>query len=445
MSSDNTVISVRNLTKSYNLSHQSSANTTIREAIISSLKNPFKRGNTEEFQALKDVSFDVQMGDVVGVVGRNGAGKSTLLKVLSRITAPTKGEVRMRGRVGSLLEVGTGFHPELTGRENIYLNGAILGMSHREIAQQFDAIVDFSGTERFLDTPIKRYSSGMSVRLAFAVAAHLDPEILIVDEVLAVGDAEFQKKCLGKMHDVAKGGRTILFVSHNMGAVSSLCTKAIFMQQGQLRAIDKVERVIDMYMESGETYEGERFWPNLDIAPGDPRLRLSAVRVRNQAGETSALVGMHENIELDIEYQVFERLPELRVAFRLIASDGTIAFTSDDYAVEEWQKRPRDLGTYRSTCSIPGNLLNEGRYTIMIKTDIPMRENIIEMDEVIVFHVEQMHSYRNGVVEHLPGAVYPVLPWRVEASLQNGTTSRLTSAPIVSSNGTHAATVTARS
>jgi lipopolysaccharide transport system ATP-binding protein len=252
-------ISVRNLGKMYRLAHQGKRTNSFREAITSTVLAPFRRlrqlrgtDNTmEEFWALKDVSFDVQPGEVVGIIGRNGAGKSTLLKILSRIVEPTEGEIRLRGRVASLLEVGTGFHPELTGRENIYLNGSILGMKRREIDSKFDEIVDFAEVEKFLDTPVKRYSSGMYVRLAFAVAAHLEPEILIVDEVLAVGDAEFQKKCLGKMKEVSTGtGRTVLFVSHNMLAVNSLCSSGLELAGGGIVACGTSTDVVNHYVNS---------------------------------------------------------------------------------------------------------------------------------------------------------------------------------------------------
>jgi len=234
MSSSDIAISVRKVSKSYTIAHNRQKYTTLVEEVFSRLRNPSRPQQSETFWALNDVSFDIQVGDIVGIIGRNGAGKSTLLKILSRITVPTKGEIDVYGRIGSLLEVGTGFHPELTGRENVFLNGAILGMRRWEIQKQFDAIVDFAGVEKFLDTPVKRYSSGMYVRLAFAVAAHLNPEILIVDEVLAVGDSEFQKKCLGKIKDVSEHGRTVLFVSHQMQAITQLTKRCLFMSQGQV-------------------------------------------------------------------------------------------------------------------------------------------------------------------------------------------------------------------
>jgi len=246
-------LSVRNVSKSYTIAKNQERESTLAETMLKKLRNPFARVEKETFWALKDVSFDVQQGEVLGIIGRNGAGKSTLLKILSRITEPTDGEIDLYGRVGSLLEVGTGFHPELTGRENIFLNGAILGMSRAEIKKQFDAIVDFAGVEKFLDTPVKRYSSGMYVRLAFAVAAHLRSEILIIDEVLAVGDAEFQKKCLGKMQDVAHDGRTVLFVSHNMAAVRGLCASALLLDEGRLAMTGRSEHAVAKYMSTRQT------------------------------------------------------------------------------------------------------------------------------------------------------------------------------------------------
>ncbi len=250
------VIRIENLSKSYRIQHGAARSEyrTLRESLAAAATWPLRKlqgkvgGSVEEFWALKDVNLEIQQGEVVGFIGRNGAGKSTLLKILSRITAPTTGEIRLHGRVGSLLEVGTGFHPELTGRENVYLNGSILGMSRREIQSKFDEIVEFSGVEKFLDTPVKRYSSGMYVRLAFAVAAHLEPELLVVDEVLAVGDAEFQKKCLGKMGEVAKTGRTVLFVSHNMAAVSELCSRVMILQSGHVIADGPTTSIVSQYL-----------------------------------------------------------------------------------------------------------------------------------------------------------------------------------------------------
>jgi len=248
MSSSELAVSVRNLSKCYKLTHQGSRHATLAELVLERVRHPLRRTETESFWALRDFEFDIRRGEVVGIIGRNGAGKSTLLKILSRITEPTTGSIELFGPVGSLLEIGTGFHPELTGRENIFLNGAILGMRRREILRQFDNIVEFAAVNKFLDTPVKRYSSGMYIRLAFAVAAHLNPEILIIDEVLAVGDVEFQKKCLGKLQEVSNEGRTVLFVSHNMAAVRQLCTSAILLTSGTLSRHGPTAEIIDHYM-----------------------------------------------------------------------------------------------------------------------------------------------------------------------------------------------------
>ena len=266
-------ISARGIAKSYIIRHNASDHVTLAETVLARLKNPLRRAQKETFWALNDITFDVKQGDVVGVIGRNGAGKSTLLKILSRITKPSKGEIHLHGRVGSLLEVGTGFHPELTGRENIYLNGAILGMRKPEIRKHFDAIVDFSGVEQFLDTPVKRYSSGMYVRLAFAVAAHLESEILVVDEVLAVGDAEFTRKCLGKMQDVSKSGRTVLFVSHQMQSVAVLCNKAMYLERGECTYAGDVPTAIEHYMKSFKNPESAAIDPQRRPGTGEYRFK----------------------------------------------------------------------------------------------------------------------------------------------------------------------------
>ncbi len=309
----------------------------------------------EEFWALKDVSFEVKRGEVVGIIGRNGAGKSTLLKILSRITEPTEGRVTLRGRVASLLEVGTGFHPELTGRENIFLNGAILGMSKAEIRKKFDEIVAFAEVERFLDTPVKRYSSGMYVRLAFAVAAHLEPEILVVDEVLAVGDAEFQKKCLGKMKDVATGGRTVLFVSHNMGAIKNLCRKALFLRQGRVVAYTDVDEAVQMYLArgSGET----------DFRPESKKDRqVLAITAKSEKGVEGENFLSNEAIRVGVEYHLRQKTKGARIGFSLINQDGVplCACSPEDesFLTEE------EAGTHRLEAVIPPNTFLKGNYQI---------------------------------------------------------------------------------
>ncbi len=325
----NVAVSVRGLSKSYSIARNAAQHTTAGEALMHRLRHPFARAERETFLALDDVSFDIQKGDVVGIIGRNGAGKSTLLKILSRITEPTKGRIDLYGRVGSLLEVGTGFHPELTGRENIFLNGAILGMQKSEIARQFDAIVDFSGTEQFLDTPVKRYSSGMYVRLAFAVAAHLNPEILIIDEVLAVGDAEFQKKCLGKMKDVADSGRTVLFVSHNMQSVSLLCDKGIFLGNGRVTYTGEIQGAISAYLASfGSDKQQER---DPEQRPGSGEYRIVSFSPSKQ------IFASDEDKEFTFRLKHYHgRAGKMFLAFYVYNSSGVIMTQCDSRLVGGW-------------------------------------------------------------------------------------------------------------
>ena len=357
MSSKNLAVSVRGLSKSYTIAHNDVKHSTASEAIIHGIKNLGKRSTKETFWALKDVSFDIEKGDVVGIIGHNGAGKSTLLKVLSQITEPTSGEIRLYGRVGSLLEVGTGFHPELTGRENIYLNGAILGMKKSEIARQFDAIVDFAEVEKFLDTPVKRYSSGMYVRLAFAVAAHLNPEILIVDEVLAVGDANFQKKCLGKMEEIGDSGRTVIFVSHNMSTVLRLCKTVVLMDHGRVIKTGKGEELTSDYLALGNknVITAERVWPQSSEAPGDKTARLRAARVLNSRGQVSEAMDIAEPMSVEIEYEFLGGNVACTALFHVINETGTVLFSSADFNSKDWGATSRTPGLVRSTCHIPGN------------------------------------------------------------------------------------------
>ena len=320
-----------------------------------------------EFWALRDVSFDVQPGEVVGIIGRNGAGKSTLLKILSRITEPTSGEVRIRGRIASLLEVGTGFHPELSGRENIFLNGAILGMTKPEIRAKFDEIVDFAGVEQFIDTPVKRYSSGMYVRLAFAVAAHLEPEILIVDEVLAVGDAEFQKKCLGKMKDVAGHGRTILFVSHNMAAVKSLCDRAILMQNGTKFSEGSTIDICDAYnslASQGTKFLSDQRWHNQEDAPGNQSIKLRRLWIYPSKNHHISIINMSDAITLSIDYWKNVNT-ELGVAIEVSTIDGVEVFESWTTTIPVLGE-VRHSNIIRTTCEIPGKLLNAGFFSIRV-------------------------------------------------------------------------------
>jgi lipopolysaccharide transport system ATP-binding protein len=386
---------------------------TLRESLANAVKAPFrKRKRIEEFWALNEVSFEVQPGDVVGIVGRNGAGKSTLLKILSRIIKPTKGFVEMKGRVGSLLEVGTGFHPELTGRENVYLNGSILGMARREIAAKFDEIVAFAEVEKFLDTPVKRYSSGMYVRLAFAVAAHLEPEILIVDEVLAVGDAAFQKKCLGKMGEVSMGGRTILFVSHNMQAVTRLCTKGIMLADGKIMATGGIEQVVQAYMSGGQFGPAKRAWET-GCGPGNQIAKLVSARICSESGETAQIADIRKPVGIEIEYDVAAAGHLLVSNYHLYNTDGICVFIAGD--IEANRRGISEPGRYRSTMWIPGNTLAEGTISVGVALSSynPDTVHFYEPDAVAFEVVDSMEggSARGEYSGSYPGVVRPIFPW----------------------------------
>lgn len=414
------MISVEGLGKSYLVGHQSQSKeryTALRDVVGRNLKDfgrkamDMARGKqiiqgdeVEEFWALKDVSFDVNQGEVVGIIGRNGAGKSTLLKILSRITEPTAGRVTLRGRVASLLEVGTGFHPELSGRENIFLNGAILGMTRSEIKRKFDEIVDFAGVEKFLDTPVKRYSSGMYVRLAFAVAAHLDPEILVVDEVLAVGDAEFQKKCLGKMKDVAEGGRTVLFVSHNMGAIKSLCQHALLLNRGGLLYEGQTDVALSKYLESDASDCGE-FCPE---KPGDGDFKINKIRISN-CQKVSANFTTCEPVFVDLDFTLKVEVTGLRVGFILANAEGVVIFEIYDSDAEDFQ-HTRQPGRYNSRCKIPAELLMPGTIYLSFNAGIPGVKNFASLSNIMTFSVVDMSV---NVKQQIPrqGAIRPMLPW----------------------------------
>jgi lipopolysaccharide transport system ATP-binding protein len=416
------IITVSNLGKRYQIRHQANRPryTALRDVVADKVKNLFQRGKSEagsrnsieDFWALKDVSFEVKRGEVVGIIGRNGAGKSTLLKILSRITEPTEGEVLLKGRVASLLEVGTGFHPELTGRENIFLNGAILGMSRVEIKTKFDEIVAFAEVEKFLDTPVKRYSSGMYVRLAFAVAAHLEPEILIVDEVLAVGDAEFQKKCLGKMQDVATGGRTVLFVSHNMAAVGRLCKKCIMLNAGQLQRVGSTEEVIPHYFTSNGQADGIRIWAELPKHTHDPRFRIRVLRIMGPDGINTSHVDGSKPITIEVEYQILERLSQFRIGLRVFTSDGTLAFSTSDSVHLNYDPKPRVAGIYNTRCVIPENLLNEASYSLSIEADIPFVKTLFTEEAALSFSVQQTCDLCSRFPDKWSGVICPHLEWQ---------------------------------
>ncbi len=366
----------------------------------------------EEFWALDDVSFEVKQGEVLGIIGRNGAGKSTLLKILSQVTTPTYGEINFKGRIASLLEVGTGFHPELTGRENVFLNGAILGMTKAEIRGKFDEIVAFSGIEQFIDTPVKRYSSGMYVRLAFAVAAHLEPEILIVDEVLAVGDAEFQKKCLGKMESVSgKEGRTILFVSHQTSAVTRLCKKALWMDGGRVKDYGQADLIASEYLGNGSAATAKRSWAAGEKAPGSESVRLINIEARSQ-GKVAEQLGVNQPVEIHMDYEVLREGKVLIPNVHFFAEDGTLIFISHDW-YSGWRDRPKPRGKYKTIFKIPGNFFSEGRVAVKaaISTYAPFEVHFVETDVIAftVIDVESGVTARGDYAGHLPGIVRPLI------------------------------------
>ncbi len=417
-------ISVHGLSKRYKIGVAQERPDTLRDLItsqtqkighsISRDKTPQARADT--LWALKDISFDVKKGQALGIIGRNGAGKSTLLKILSRVTNPTEGYGELRGRVGSLLEVGTGFHPELTGRENIFLNGAILGMSKKEIEARFDEIVAFSEVEQFIETPVKRYSSGMYLRLAFAVAAHLEPEILVVDEVLAVGDADFQRKCLGKMSDVAQQGRTVLFVSHNMSAIQRLTEESLVLDKGKILMQGPSSEAVDFYLNRGLSKLGERYWEEDEVPASAKPFRPLAIRVLNKAGEVSDSLRSVEPITIEVDYQLSEGVTGLRVGYYLMSTRGEPVFTSFDTDSSElftaYPARPK--GSYTSRCTIPANTLNEGRFLLGINASSYHIRRYFQDEQALSFSVDASGAPGTHWPESRPGSVRPALDWVIE-------------------------------
>ena len=371
-----------------------------------------KRGPQEVLWAIRDLTFDVGVGEAFGIIGRNGAGKSTLLKVLSRITEPTAGHVDVRGRVGALLEVGTGFHPELTGRENVYLNASLLGMTTREVDRRLDQIVAFAGVERHIDTPVKWYSSGMYVRLAFAVASHLDPEILVVDEVLAVGDVEFQKRCLDRMAEVAKEGRTILFVSHNMNIVRRLCAGGMLLDGGQLVTAGEINSVITQYLTSIEPDEGGRRTWEGSKRPGDSTFSLVEIRVADEDSEPRTTFFTSRPIYVTLEFDIEELNPALIVAVEVASADGAVAFFTSFRDMPEGAVPALETGRNAMRCEIPAELLNGGRYAINVRVGVHGARWIIFEDAVLHFDTIADHGsslFLTGAVR--PGAVAPAIEW----------------------------------
>jgi lipopolysaccharide transport system ATP-binding protein len=420
-----TVVRVENLSKRYILGHQKQEGyTTLRDSITNGAKGLLKtfqresqvaNPTSEDFWALKNVSFEIKQGDRVGIIGKNGAGKSTLLKILSRIVEPTSGRIKIKGRVASLLEVGTGFHPELTGRENIALNGAILGMSKVEIDRKFDEIVAFAEVEKFLDTPVKRYSSGMYVRLAFSVAAHLEPEILIVDEVLAVGDAQFQKKCMGKMEDIAeKEGRTIIFVSHNINAIQRLCSSAVFLKEGQVFSLGESQRVVDFYLKQDVKIDSCRDWEGIPNPPGNQFVNLLQARVVDKNLKTTSCVKITEKVGIEMTYKVLRDGYVFTHGLNLYDEQGVHIFSSHDRVTAQATKSlPK--GIHKIIAWIPGNLLAEGMQIVGLAL---MRYNPYEVifheQEALAFDVMDVfdNTSARGMYEGtFPGVIRPILEW----------------------------------
>ena len=403
------IIEVQNLSKQYKIG-QKQKYLSLRDSITDFFKN---KGQNEEskFWALNDISFDVQAGESIGIIGRNGAGKSTLLKILSRITPPTKGKAILRGRMASLLEVGTGFHPELTGRENVYFNASILGLRKAEVVKKFDEIVAFSGVEQFIDTPLKHYSSGMQLRLAFAVAAHLEPEILVIDEVLAVGDADFQKKCLGKMDEVSKSGRTVLFVSHNLAAVRQLCKRGLVMEKGKIKLDNTIDKAIDFY-ENNSSNIGNAVWiNNIDK---ESKMLLERIEIRDIKGNLRLTFMNDEDVFISFHTKVHENLQNVKVGFELIR-EGIILFRTyqiDSFLTDKFKNGDR----HQFICKIPRHLLSSGEHFVRPMFSIHCVAPLTDCEETVLsFSIETKPDNQAYFIRYtkpdMPGVILPILEW----------------------------------
>ncbi|HSS21916.1 MAG TPA: polysaccharide ABC transporter ATP-binding protein [Pyrinomonadaceae bacterium] len=412
---------IKHISKRYRIGGLHPGYMTLREMIGGLVSAPFRKlkgaNGRQTLWALTDINLEIGQGELVGIIGHNGAGKSTLLKILSRVTKPTTGEVVLFGRIGSLLEVGTGFHPDLTGRENIFLAGAILGMRRAEIERKFAEIVAFSELEKFIETPVKWYSSGMYVRLAFSVAAHLEPEILMMDEVLAVGDAAFQQKCLDKMHDIRNQGRTILFVSHDMAAITRLCKRVVLLEKGQIVFDGAPRDVVKRYLSSNLKTGALREWENQD-APGDHVVRLRRARVRAEDDATVSVVEVHKPFGVELTYEVLEDDHTLVPVIEFYNEQGTELFSTHDTSAN-WRRRTRPRGTYKSTVWIPGNLLAEGSMIAHISIMSHFPATILHAHEpnAIAFQVVDSpagDSARGDYVGPMPGVLRPLLNWTTE-------------------------------
>jgi len=424
------IIQVENLGKRYRIGAPQAAYGTLRDTLADIARAPLRllsrNGQADKplIWALRDVNFEIAKGEVVGMIGRNGAGKSTLLKLLSRITEPTTGRIELNGRIASLLEVGTGFHPELTGRENIYLNGAILGMARQEINRKFDEIVAFAEVEKFIDTPVKHYSSGMYLRLAFAVAAHLEPEILLVDEVLAVGDGRFQRKCLDKMQDVGKQGRTVFFVSHNMDAITRLCPRAILLHDGQVFRDGPSHEVVNSYLSSGLGTTAVKEWTDPTHAPGNDIVRLRSARIITETGEISGAIDIRRPVGVEMKFEVLTAGHLLVPNLHFNNGEGVCIFHLQDLD-PTWRRRPRPCGIYTSTAWIPGNFLSEGSVTVgfAVSTVDPVTVHFFERHVVAFQVIDSLEgdAARGDYAGPYPGAVRPIMNWTTEYSLKDST------------------------
>jgi len=416
-----TTVIAEGLSKRYRIGQYKAGYETLRDTLAHSARRALRFEHVdhslEEIWALKDVSFTIEEGEVVGFIGRNGAGKSTLLKILTRITPPTEGTASIRGRVGSILEVGTGFHPELTGRENTYLNGAILGMKRREIKAKFDEIVEFSGIGKFIDTPVKRYSSGMYVRLAFAVAAHLEPEVLIIDEVLAVGDYEFQQRCMGRIEDISSSGRTVIFVSHDMSAIARLCSRAYWLQGGRVVAEGESEEVVSQYLQAA-TGAGAEVTFDEATAPGTGSFKLLGARVVDRSGETTHSVDVREPVGIEMTFAVLGPIQPLFPKIKLGNDRGEVVFNPFD-TDDRWRTEPAP-GVYPCTAWVPGNLLTEGVMSVDVTVaslGAPNLVNHINVPGLVRFHVTDPglgDSAKGLYTGHLRGGVRPLLEWTTD-------------------------------
>lgn len=423
---DQPVVKIQNVSKKYRIGGLHPGYMTFREMIGDVFAAPLRRlrGGNDSYQelwALSDVSLEVRQGEPIGIIGHNGAGKSTLLKILSRITKPTTGQVEIFGRIGSLLEVGTGFHPDLTGRENVYLSGAILGMRRTEINRKFDEIVAFAELEKFIETPVKFYSSGMYVRLAFSVAAHLEPEILIMDEVLAVGDAAFQQKCLDKMHSIRQRGHTIFFVSHNMPAITRLCKRVILLEGGRMKADGDPQSVVNEYLRSTRKTAAAREWHDATQAPGDSVVRLRSIRVCDEYGQTTAAVDVRRPLRIEVTYDVLEAGHVLLPTIEFYNEDGTEVFSTHDTG-EEWRRRERPAGRYTSSVAVPGNLLAEGSLIAHVSVMSHFPATILHARETnaVAFQVvdsQEGDTARGDYVGPMPGVVRPLLQWNTRSDV----------------------------